>query len=130
MQPVVVNWKNKAFAAAATQAVVKQQLVLLGRGRPSKPQMSPLAGPSRQSAEAAPADAALSPLAGQRLRGAQPGSSCWASLRAFAAEAPRALRTISATWVSCPLALRPSTTLRMAPSVQDTTRSSAMHSSL
>lgn len=42
MQPVVVNWKNKAFAAAATQAVVKQQLVLLGRGRPSKPQMSPL----------------------------------------------------------------------------------------
>ncbi|EOW1563231.1 NADH:flavin oxidoreductase/NADH oxidase family protein [Pseudomonas aeruginosa] len=42
VQPVVVNWKNKAFAAAATQAVVKQQLVLLGRGRPSKPQMSPL----------------------------------------------------------------------------------------
>ncbi len=31
VQPVVVNWKNKAFAAAATQAVVKQQLVLLGR---------------------------------------------------------------------------------------------------
>ncbi len=42
VQPVVVNWKNKAFAAAATQAVVKKQLVLLGMGRPTNPQTSPL----------------------------------------------------------------------------------------
>lgn len=42
VQPVVVRWKNKAFAAAATQAVVKKQLVLLGKGRSTNPQASPL----------------------------------------------------------------------------------------
>lgn len=40
--PVVVNWKNRALAAAATQAVVKKQLVLLGSGKPSNAQTSPL----------------------------------------------------------------------------------------
>ena len=42
VNPVVVSWKNKAFAAAATQALVKQQLLLLGRGRPTNPGASPL----------------------------------------------------------------------------------------
>lgn len=42
VQPVVVNWKNKALAAGATQAVVKKQLVLLGKGRPTDPKVSPL----------------------------------------------------------------------------------------
>lgn len=40
--PVVVSWKNRALAAAATQAVVKKQLVLLGSGKPSNAQISPL----------------------------------------------------------------------------------------
>lgn len=40
--PVVVSWKNRALAAAATQAVVKKQLVLLGSGKPSNAQTSPL----------------------------------------------------------------------------------------
>jgi len=40
--PVVVSWKNRALAAAATQAVVKKQLVLLGSGKPSNTQTSPL----------------------------------------------------------------------------------------
>ncbi|PIA68387.1 NADH:flavin oxidoreductase/NADH oxidase family protein [Pseudomonas sediminis] len=40
--PVVVGWKNRALAAAATQAVVKKQLVLLGSGKPSNAQTSPL----------------------------------------------------------------------------------------
>jgi len=42
VQPVVVNWKNKALAAAATQAVVKKQLVLLSKNRPTNPNVSPL----------------------------------------------------------------------------------------
>ncbi|WP_413795177.1 MULTISPECIES: NADH:flavin oxidoreductase/NADH oxidase family protein [unclassified Pseudomonas] len=42
VQPVTVNWKNKAFAAAAAQAVVKKQLLLLGRGRRTDPRISPL----------------------------------------------------------------------------------------
>ncbi|MDH1559862.1 NADH:flavin oxidoreductase/NADH oxidase family protein [Pseudomonas chengduensis] len=40
--PVVVSWKNRALAAAATQAVVKKQLVLMGSGKPSNAQTSPL----------------------------------------------------------------------------------------
>lgn len=40
--PVVVSWKNRALAAAAAQAVVKKQLVLMGSGKPSNAQTSPL----------------------------------------------------------------------------------------
>lgn len=42
VQPLSVEWKNRGFAAAATQAVVKQQLLLLGKGRSSNPKVSPL----------------------------------------------------------------------------------------
>ncbi|WAJ39703.1 NADH:flavin oxidoreductase/NADH oxidase family protein [Pseudomonas sp. GOM7] len=42
VQPVVVSWKNKALAAAATQAVMKKQLLLLGRGKPTHAGTSPL----------------------------------------------------------------------------------------
>ncbi|MCY1490670.1 NADH oxidase [compost metagenome] len=40
--PIVVAWKNKAFASAATQSIVKKQLTLLSRGKPAKPGVSPL----------------------------------------------------------------------------------------
>ncbi|MCS9524074.1 NADH:flavin oxidoreductase/NADH oxidase family protein [Pseudomonas aeruginosa] len=40
--PIVVAWKNKALASAATQSVVKKQLTLLSRGKPTKPGASPL----------------------------------------------------------------------------------------
>jgi 2,4-dienoyl-CoA reductase-like NADH-dependent reductase (Old Yellow Enzyme family) len=42
VEPIVVPWKNRALAAAATQSVVKQQLVLLSQGRATKPDTSPL----------------------------------------------------------------------------------------
>ncbi|MNG38477.1 hypothetical protein D3C84_1262050 [compost metagenome] len=42
MAPIVVAWKNKAFASAATQSIVKKQLTLLSRGKPAKPGVSPL----------------------------------------------------------------------------------------
>ncbi|MOA34030.1 hypothetical protein D3C78_1553750 [compost metagenome] len=38
----MVGWKNKAFAAVATQSVVKKQLALLSRGKPTNPRTSPL----------------------------------------------------------------------------------------
>lgn len=40
--PVTVSWKNKAYASAAIQAIVKKQLALLGSGRPTNPKISPL----------------------------------------------------------------------------------------
>jgi len=40
--PLTVPWKNKAFASAAIQAIVKKQLVLLSSGRPTNPKTSPL----------------------------------------------------------------------------------------
>ncbi|SCZ39936.1 MULTISPECIES: NADH:flavin oxidoreductase/NADH oxidase family protein [unclassified Pseudomonas] len=40
--PVTVSWKNKAYASAAIQAIVKKQLALLGSGRPADPKASPL----------------------------------------------------------------------------------------
>lgn len=40
--PIIVPWKNKAFASAAIQAIVKKQLVLLSSGRPTNPNTSPL----------------------------------------------------------------------------------------
>lgn len=40
--PLTVSWKNKAFASAAIQAIVKKQLVLLASGRPTHPGASPL----------------------------------------------------------------------------------------
>ncbi len=42
VEPIVVAWKNKAFAAVATQSVVKKQLTLLSQGRPTNPRTSPL----------------------------------------------------------------------------------------
>lgn len=42
VEPIVVAWKNKAFAAVATQSVVKKQLTLLSEGRPTNPRTSPL----------------------------------------------------------------------------------------
>ncbi|MBD9415964.1 NADH:flavin oxidoreductase/NADH oxidase family protein [Pseudomonas sp. PDM16] len=42
VEPIVVAWKNKAFAAAATQSIVKKQLALLSRGKPTRPRTSPL----------------------------------------------------------------------------------------
>lgn len=42
VQPVVVDWKKKPLAAAATQAVVKKQLLLLGSGKPTNAGTSPL----------------------------------------------------------------------------------------
>ncbi|MCP1626398.1 NADH:flavin oxidoreductase/NADH oxidase family protein [Pseudomonas nitroreducens] len=42
VEPIVVAWKNKAFAAVATQSVVKKQLTLLSQGRPTNPHTSPL----------------------------------------------------------------------------------------
>ena len=42
VEPIVVAWKNKAFAAVATQSVVKKQLSLLSQGRPTNPGVSPL----------------------------------------------------------------------------------------
>lgn len=40
--PIVVSWKNKTLASAATQSVVKKQLTLLSQGKPTKPATSPL----------------------------------------------------------------------------------------
>ncbi|MCU1718716.1 NADH:flavin oxidoreductase/NADH oxidase family protein [Pseudomonas sp. 5P_3.1_Bac2] len=42
VHPLQVSWKNKGLAAAATMAVVKKQLALLGQGRSGSLQMSPL----------------------------------------------------------------------------------------
>ncbi|MGI0549937.1 NADH:flavin oxidoreductase/NADH oxidase family protein [Pseudomonas aeruginosa] len=42
VEPIVVSWKNKAFASAATQSIVKKQLALLSRGKPTRPRTSPL----------------------------------------------------------------------------------------
>lgn len=42
VEPIVVAWKNKAFASAATQSIVKKQLALLSRGKPTRPRTSPL----------------------------------------------------------------------------------------
>jgi 2,4-dienoyl-CoA reductase-like NADH-dependent reductase (Old Yellow Enzyme family) len=42
IEPIVVPWKNKAFASAATQSIVKKQLALLSQGRPTNPRISPL----------------------------------------------------------------------------------------
>ncbi len=39
--PIVVAWKNKALASAATQSVVKKQLTLLSHGKPTRPGVSP-----------------------------------------------------------------------------------------
>ncbi|MGK8436794.1 NADH:flavin oxidoreductase/NADH oxidase family protein [Ectopseudomonas hydrolytica] len=42
VKPIEVAWKNKSFAAAATQSVVKKQLSLLSRGKATNPRTSPL----------------------------------------------------------------------------------------
>ncbi|HBO3116991.1 TPA: NADH:flavin oxidoreductase/NADH oxidase family protein [Pseudomonas aeruginosa] len=42
VKPIEVAWKNKSFAAAATQSVVKKQLSLLSRGKTTNPRTSPL----------------------------------------------------------------------------------------
>ncbi|MCT9629234.1 NADH:flavin oxidoreductase/NADH oxidase family protein [Pseudomonas aeruginosa] len=42
VEPIAVPWKNKAFASAATQSIVKKQLTLLSRGKPTRPRTSPL----------------------------------------------------------------------------------------
>ncbi|CAD5109913.1 NADH:flavin oxidoreductase/NADH oxidase family protein [Zestomonas carbonaria] len=42
VEPIVVSWKNKALASAATQAIVKQQLARLGRGKRTRTRTSPL----------------------------------------------------------------------------------------
>jgi len=42
IEPITVPWKNKAFASAATQSIVKKQLALLSQDRPTNPRISPL----------------------------------------------------------------------------------------
>lgn len=42
IEPIVVPWKNKALASAATQSIMKKQLTLLSEGRPTNPHISPL----------------------------------------------------------------------------------------
>ncbi|MDH0893136.1 MULTISPECIES: NADH:flavin oxidoreductase/NADH oxidase family protein [unclassified Pseudomonas] len=42
VEPIMVPWKNKAFASAATQSIIKKQLALLSRGKPARPRTSPL----------------------------------------------------------------------------------------
>lgn len=42
VEPITVSWKNRAFASAATQSIVKKQLALLSRGKSTRPRTSPL----------------------------------------------------------------------------------------
>ena len=41
VEPIVVGWKNRAFASLAAASVVKTQLGLLSRGKPTRPGISP-----------------------------------------------------------------------------------------
>lgn len=41
VEPIVVGWKNRAFASLAVASVVKTQLGLLSRGKPTRPGISP-----------------------------------------------------------------------------------------